>query len=142
LIAELATLIRRMAPGERAALADELTTPAVVRVRCPSQDIDSGSRCVRNEGHHGEHVGSDGSEWLVALRCRIGADDRGAVCDRLHGHEGACVPRPRAQEPPPLARPARSPWGICACGKPRKEHEGGVGRCEATGCKKYGKAKR
>ncbi len=114
------------------------------RVRCPSVDHETQAQCVRDEGHDYGHVGANGEEWMVALRCRIGMTERGpAICDRIDGHVGACVPRPgsEAREAAPAPTPReKKTRGVCGCGKSRKEHQSqqfGVGGCAETGCKKY-----
>ncbi len=129
--------------------------------RCPARD--GTDRCVRDEDHPGEHVASNGKEWLAALLCRVGAREPlgPAVCARIVDHEGACVPRygvnappateeedrilvsgarpPMAGEgvPPPLTR--RKIRGVCQCGVRRQEHGGTnhTGKSEAAGCRGY-----
>lgn len=125
-----------------------------VRVRCPSHPRDVG-RCVRDEDHMGGHVDADGNEWLVALRCRIGAGDVAGrplsgppVCSRIEGHEPPCVPFPRPQgalggrldeAPPSAPPPPKRKRGFCQCGKGRQEHGGTahMGPCAASNCEKY-----
>jgi hypothetical protein len=107
--------------------------------RCPSHPK-GGSRCVRREGHFGEHVDAHGEEWLIALRCRIdlGADGF-PTCDRIEGHEGACVARPRGAAAEPSPSPAKRTRGVCRCGRARREHDGAThtGGCAAGDCKRY-----
>jgi hypothetical protein len=92
---ELAGLIRTLRPEEREALADDLSTISGQSYRCPAKDTGTGARCELDEGHEGPHEAVARIQWLVALRCRIGFDERGkgAECAKLHGHEGPCVPR-------------------------------------------------
>ncbi len=107
--------------------------------RCPARE--ETEQCVRDEEHMGGHVSESGREWLVALRCRIGATGHAALCERIEGHEGACVSHAVPTPSPALAPPPRSllPRGVCPCGATRKEHEkNGLGRCPRTGCAKYG----
>ena len=120
-------------------------------------------RCVCDEDHLGAHVSVTGEEWLVALLCRVGAREPlgPAVCARIAGHEGDCVPRYGVNAPPATeeedrllvsgARPPsasasgptmparRKVRGICRCGKGRQEHDGATrtGGCAATGCARY-----
>jgi len=145
-IQDVAQLIRDMSSAQRAALADELAAASAPRVRCPARDIaGERPRCVHNEGHIGGHVAANGQEWLVALRCRLlGADQHGTLCDRLEGHDGACVRQPRGYDlpsglapAPPKAEGQPRQRGICTCGAPRAEHFRFIGGCGRTGCQKY-----
>jgi len=153
-IADLARLIRGMEAEQLASLAAELERPAPPRPRCPSREIGAGPgarQCVREEDHPLPHVAANGAEWNLGLRCRIGANEGAAVCARLDGHEGECVPRLPAAPPPvpapaytPQPRPARGMCarGMCPCGAPRKDHEGPTktGGCARTNCGGYRKA--
>lgn len=70
--------------------------------RCPSTH--EGEQCNQREEHAMPHHSNSGAEWLVGLRCRIGAQGltAPAVCAKLDGHQGACVPRqPAATQPRP-----------------------------------------
>lgn len=146
-IADVARLIRDMTARERGDLVEELERLSTPRVRCPSRDVDTGARCVRDEGHDFDHVGANGASWLVALRCcLLGSDEHGMLCDRLAGHEGACVPQPRGARPQaaepapaPAPAPAEAPRarGVCVCGARRVEHFRFIGGCGRTGCQKY-----
>jgi len=149
-ITALADQIRALDIGGRQALAMELKLEVATPPRCPARNLrpDPPDRCVRHEDHTGPHVAANGAEWLVALRCRIGATDRGAaVFSRIEGHDGACVALPAAQHEAPRpareARPARVPRlgtrGVCGCGRLRGEHEGAThtGGIAGTNCKRY-----
>lgn len=149
-IQDIADLIRRMTEEQRDELAAELSAAPLprARVRCPSSCIGEGecrSRCLREEDHPLPHIDACGHEWLIGLKCRIGASEPTgpAVCSRLHGHEPPC--RPVALVEARSTLPTRGPvperrWGLCACGATRKEHaERGAGGCERTACAKYRK---
>lgn len=149
-IRALADKIRNLGIGGRAVLAMEIERQIEAEdkapPRCPAKDLETGARCVRNEDHVGAHVGLNGAEWLVALRCRIGvAKVEGVpICSRIDGHDGDCTRFPGAVRLDMPARstpsPQRSPRrGICQCGKARQEHVGpqhthGV---PGTDCKRY-----
>lgn len=128
---------RALPEPERIAFIGALGREARGAQQCQARH--AGEQCVRDEGHDTGHVGENGGEWLVALLCRIGAESHGpAICARIDGHDGPCVPRPATQPEPPSI-PARRAWGECACGAKRKDHENCSGRCSATGCERYRK---
>lgn len=140
---EIAGLIRTLPPEERERLADDLGRVEGAAPRCPSVDYETKAQCELTQKHPGAHTAVARVEWLVALRCRIGAGDGAAVCDFIDGHEGPCIPRPAIEPPPPLQVRVAKPWGICPCGAARKVHElRGHGGYAATGCEKYGRTKR
>lgn len=106
--------------------------------RCPARH--NGVRCVRDEDHAWGHVGSNGEEWLVALKCRIGVEwPQSPTCSRLNGHDGPCEPLPQPVRLPDPLPPPRKPRGVCRCGRGRQEHYGAThtGGCAETGCKRY-----
>lgn len=163
-VAAILAHIEAITPATARALVDALASlarPHRERPRCPARE--DGLRCVHDEDHLGAHVNVTGDEWLAALLCRIGAREPlgPAVCARIEGHEGDCVPRYGVNMPPATEEedrrlvsgarphgasatglavpPRRKVRGVCRCGKARQEHDGATraGGCAATGCARY-----